>query len=64
MALFPLDHTEVRANFRYFSAIQMRWNDLDARRLFNFVDVFIARESARPCPLLPAIRVQLAKFAT
>ena len=31
----PLDHTETRENFRHFTAIQVRWNDLDACRHLN-----------------------------
>lgn len=35
MAEFPLDGTEVRANFAYFLTIQTRWNDLDSYRHMN-----------------------------
>ena len=35
MAPFPLDNTEVRDNFRYFTQMQVRWNDLDAYRHVN-----------------------------
>lgn len=35
MPQFPLDATELRENFRYFTAIQVRWNDLDAYRHLN-----------------------------
>lgn len=46
MRQYPLDNSEIRANFRYFFSIETRWNDLDAYRHVNNARYYAFFDSA------------------